>query len=160
MSQYTEMEYADVQSLAKERELNAKGSKEELVARLVEADSTPAVPDPVVPTAETPAAPAATTEKEVQAALLTDVARMKAHLASQPKVKIMIPLEQGMSVETAAKVPFTVNINGYRLSIKRGVFVEVPEQVAEIVMRRLESEGKIGSEYEINQSQQKVEALG
>jgi hypothetical protein len=85
---------------------------------------------------------------------------MKAHLDAQRKVSIMIPLEPGMSQESADLVPFTVNMNGYQLNIRRGVFVEVPDQVADMIKARLESEGKIGSQFEIGNNASKVEALG
>lgn len=165
---YEEMTYGELQAAAKEQGLNAKGSKEELLARLrgeVEGDAPEAEPETEEVEAEPeivpePSAPEAITEKKVAEELKTDIQRMKEHLAKQRKVSIMIPLEQGMSLETAEKVPFVVSINGYRLSIRRGVFVEVPEQVADMIKARLQSEGTIGSQFEIGNSPQKVEALG
>lgn len=162
---YEEMTYGELQAAAKEQGLNAKGSKEELLARLrgeVQGDAPEAEPETeaepeIIPE---PSAPEAITEKKVAEELKTDIQRMKEHLAKQRKVSIMIPLEQGMSLETAEKVPFVVSINGYRLSIRRGVFVEVPEQVADMIKARLQSEGTIGSQFEIGNSPSKVEALG
>jgi hypothetical protein len=55
---------------------------------------------------------------------------MKARLALQPKVSIMIPLE-GKEKKGST---FPVTLNGYRLNIQKGVYVPVPKQVAEIVM--------------------------
>jgi hypothetical protein len=164
---YMELEYAEVQALAKERGLNAKGTKEELVARLEESDGTPATTEETVPEEvnvpeipESTPAPETVTEAKVAKELTTDIQRMKAHLDAQRKVSIMIPLEPGMSQESADLVPFTVNMNGYQLNIRRGVFVEVPEQVADMIKARLESEGKIGSQFEIGNNASKVEALG
>lgn len=55
---------------------------------------------------------------------------MKTLLASQPTVRILVPYEQGEPKGT--QLP--VNINGYRLNVPKGVYVEVPQTVAEIVM--------------------------
>lgn len=56
--------------------------------------------------------------------------RMKTKLASQPRVTINIPLELGEQFGAT----YPVTLNGYRLNIKKGVYVEVPRQVAEVVM--------------------------
>ena len=55
---------------------------------------------------------------------------MKARLALQEKVSIMIPLE-GKEKKGST---FPVTLNGYRLNIQKGVYVKVPKQVADIVM--------------------------
>ena len=55
---------------------------------------------------------------------------MKAKLLKQPRVSIMIPLESKENFGATE----SVILNGYRLNIKKGVYVEVPKQVAEIVM--------------------------
>lgn len=55
---------------------------------------------------------------------------MKSLLASQPTVRIFVPYENGEPKGT--QLP--VNINGYRLNVPKGVYVEVPQTVAEIVM--------------------------
>jgi len=54
---------------------------------------------------------------------------MKKCLEAQTKVRLIIPLEQGESY--GATHP--VIINGYRLNIKKGMYVDVPEQVAEMI---------------------------
>jgi len=56
---------------------------------------------------------------------------MREHLAKQPKVRILIPVEG--KEKPGITVPVT--INGYRLNIMKGVYVEVPEQVADAVMK-------------------------
>lgn len=55
---------------------------------------------------------------------------MKARLALQEKVTIMIPLEPKEKKGST----FPVTLNGYRLNIQKGTYVSVPKQVAEIVM--------------------------
>ena len=60
----------------------------------------------------------------------TKLQRIKDSLAKQPKVKIIIPKEKSESNGAYE----TVQINGYLIQIKKGVYVEVPEQVAQIIM--------------------------
>lgn len=55
---------------------------------------------------------------------------MRDNLHSQPKVTIMIPLEQGEAEGTRT----SVTLNGYRYTIQKNVYVDVPMQVAEVVM--------------------------
>lgn len=166
MTNYEEMSYADLKKEAAERGLKATGTKEELIARLStsepvpdgeQSEETKTEAEETVPEVK---AKKNVSEKDVDKALRSDKDRMKAHLESQRKVSIMIPLEAGVPPAVAEKIPFVLNLNGYRISIKRGVFVEVPEQVAEHIKERLESEGKIGSEYRLDRDPAKQEALG
>lgn len=60
----------------------------------------------------------------------TKIEIIKAKLATQPKVRIIIPKEKNDS-EGAFE---TVQINGYTYQIKKGVYVEVPQQIADIIM--------------------------
>jgi hypothetical protein len=53
--------------------------------------------------------------------------RMKAHLLSQRRVEILIPLEQGSS----PKVPYSWGANGYRLDFPVNQYVTVPKQVSD-----------------------------
>jgi hypothetical protein len=78
----------------------------------------------------------------------TKAERMKANLESQPKVRIMINLEgkevRGKSVET-------VILNGYRLNIPKGVYVDVPQQVADVIANyQSATEDALHNKYEIN----------
>lgn len=56
---------------------------------------------------------------------------MKAHLLAQKKVTVMIPVDSGSD----PSVPFDVTLNGYRLSLPRNQYLEVPEQVAGVIMQ-------------------------
>lgn len=56
--------------------------------------------------------------------------RMKQFLLTQRRVSILIPLEAGSD----PKVPASVTLNGYRLDFPTNTYVEVPEQVANVVM--------------------------
>jgi len=55
--------------------------------------------------------------------------RMKKKLAKQPKVRVLIPKEK----KEPKGATFPVQINGYRLNIRKGVYVEVPEQIADVI---------------------------
>lgn len=176
---YEDMDYAELQAAAKAANLPANGNKEALLERLQNQAPAETQDEPEEETAEEEdegaeggvetaeeapeeeAKPAAkVTDKEVEKQLRGDAAKMKAHLDKQPKVAVMIPLEVGVAPEVAEKVPFVVNMNGYRFQIKRGTFVEVPRQVAEMVKERLESEGKIGRDKRIDRDQNTLDALG
>jgi len=170
------MPYAELQKAAKELDLPANGTKEELISRLEGATPAETPEEPKVDTPEeaeeaekmekpeepeAPANPKAkATDKEVEKQWRGDALKMKEHLAGQKKVIIMIPLEVGVAPEVAEKIPFVCNPNGYRFSIKRGVFEEVPEQVANMIKERLESEGKIGRDLRIDRNPNTLEALG
>ena len=187
----SEMKYAELQALAKERNLNASGTKEKLVARLTEAndgaaaqdggaDSSDAdtnessdskevkesdgAPEQEAPkTDETPKSISPVQErgeqKKADKALRADAKAMKAHLDSQKKVSIMVPFEVGENAEQGKDIPFHCNLNGYVMDIPRGVYTEVPMQIADLIKERLESEGKIGSQWRIDANAQKTEAL-
>lgn len=76
-----------------------------------------------------PKAPAAPVENSTQSHIGKSE-RMRLTLEAQPKVPIMIPLSQG----EAAGSTESVILNGYRLNIRKGEYVMVPEQVARVIM--------------------------
>lgn len=171
MSNYSEMSYTELQKAAKEAGIPANQTKDELIAALeATGDAEPAektAPEaepeqPAEEAAPEPATPKANrvSDADVAKAHMTDAQKMKKHLDAQPKVKVMIPFDAGVDGSVAKKIPFIVNLNGYRYEIQRGVFVEVPQQIAEIVMERLESEGKIGEEFRLDRNADKQAALG
>ena len=61
---------------------------------------------------------------------------MKAQLLKQKRVLVMIPVEAGAS----PKVPLSVTLNGYRLDLPKNTYVEVPEQVAEVIRNSLQQQ--------------------
>ena len=173
---YDEVAYNDLKKLASERGLNPQGTKDELIARLVEADGAgeggntstePAAPAKPAAPAASATRPAANTSRNSTVASsgtvdekhMSKAMRTKAHLDKQRKVMVFIPFEAGENPEQAAKVPFHVGINGYNFDIPRGTAVEVPEQVAKMVAERLESEGKAGRQHRIDLDAKKQEAL-
>lgn len=55
---------------------------------------------------------------------------MKASLLLQPRIRTLIPLDPG----TDPKVLSSVTLNGYRLDFPTNTYIDVPEQVASIIM--------------------------
>lgn len=181
---YEAVAYNDLRKMAADRNLASNGSKEDIIARLLEADAnggntegagegengdgsegagdagdaSATVPAPVTAPAARPTrtAPTAPNTDEV---FKTKVDRIKAALAKQPKVMIFIPFEHGENPEQAAKIQMVVNINGHQFNIPRGVGVEVPQQVAQMVMERLQSEGRAGRGSLISGNPEKETAL-
>lgn len=169
------MKYNDLKKLAAARGLNASGTAEELKARLLEADGDdnqpPAPPQdapeqPKQPSEESDAPLVTMTpqkergsQQKADRQLKKDAQKMKEHLAKQRKVSIMIPFDQGVNAEDAKHIPFHVNLNGYPMDLPRGQYIEVPEQVAEVIRERLESEGKIGQQWRIDRDEKKAQAL-
>jgi hypothetical protein len=171
------MKYNELKAAAAELGLSASGTKEDLTARIKErigapnnagqgdsqsgnASQAPAplqegvsAPKPLTQAQERAA------ESKAERALRTDAQKMKAHLESQRKVSIMIPFEVGENPENGKKVPFHVNLNGYAMDLPRGQYIDVPEQIAEIIKERLESEGKIGSQWRVDRDANKADAL-
>lgn len=152
---YSEMPFADLRKLAKERGLDSKGTADEIVNRLDAYDvAVKAMPnrstDPAEHAdAEEDDAPVHTPaqERNIEQMYRTTAMKQKAYFDAQPKVSVLIPFEFGENPAQAARIPFIVNVNGYQYDIPRGVMVEVPKGVAEIVKDRLESEGKLAREY-------------
>lgn len=54
---------------------------------------------------------------------------IKSLLSEQPKVRVFVPLETGEKLGEF----LPVSINGYRLNVPKGVYVEVPQAVADII---------------------------
>ena len=179
MSKNDKVKYNELKSLAKERGLDASGTKEVLIERLEAADGggAPAPAPEATPAEAAPAADATPVEDEAPSTVTTpqqekalektadrqlrrDAQEMKEALEVQPTVSIMIPFEAGESPENGKKVPFHVNLNGYKKDYPRGEYIDVPRQIADIIKERLESEGKIGEQWRLDRDPKKMEALG
>lgn len=92
-----------------------------------------ATPKEEVPEEEEPEAPVGLGEgiEEGHVPVGSKAEIMREHLAKQPKVRILIPVEG----KEKPGITIPVTINGYRLNIMKGVYVEVPEQVADMIMK-------------------------
>jgi len=109
------------------------------------------IENPTAPTAEDKAA-----EKTDAKRWEGKAAAMKAHLAKQPKVQFLIPL--GFGEKRGAYE--TVIMNGYRLNIMKGVLVELPRQVAELLAESYQMTIAAGQEYLLDRNDAVKEVLG
>lgn len=81
---------------------------------------------------------------------------MKEKLALQPKIRIFMPLEGREKPGTL----FPVTINGHRMYVPKGMYVDVPEQVADIIKDSLQqTEAAIHNDKEITGNAKKEEML-
>lgn len=109
------------------------------------------------------AAPAASKKEEVvptvgrniQHELLGDAERTRRALAKEPKVWFMAPLSP-FEKEGAFE---EVYINGYRTTIKKGVMVEIPRPVMEILANKYKIETESGKDFRINRDSRIEDAL-
>ena len=60
--------------------------------------------------------------------------RQKKFYLSSPKIRFMIPREFGED----NKIKKTVNENGYRLDFPKNTYIEIPEPVAQVLMKSLD----------------------
>jgi hypothetical protein len=77
-------------------------------------------------------------------------------LMAQPKVMFMVPKTPGEADGLAYEA---VTIDGLRSEIRKGVMVEVPRQIAEILAEKYRIELSAGSHKRIDGSQDKLNAL-
>lgn len=89
--------------------------------------------------------------------LFTDTAAAtKKVLDAEPKVSFIIPLMPGEK-EGAYEI---VNINGYQVTIKKGVMVDIPRSVAMVLANHYQITMSAGQEKLLGRSQSVDEALG
>jgi hypothetical protein len=98
--------------------------------------------------------PAAVAESSPQAHI-GKAERMRLQLDAQPKVAIMIPLSQG----EAAGSTESVILNGYRLNIRKGEYVYVPEQVARVIMESQQQTQQAIANYFLMNAEGKSQAM-
>lgn len=103
-------------------------------------------------------------KREVEKKWKSKADRMRAKLESQPKIRFMVPLsgdekpgvireeiingrKEFVHVSGAIE---TVQLNGYKTLIPKGVFVELPEQVAEVLSEAHRLTQEAGKDYLID----------
>lgn len=82
-------------------------------------------------------------------------AKMKISLLKQPKIRMIIPRKDGES----SKVLQTVNLNGYRLDFPKQAYIDVPEQVANVLAESLAQTEAALKEYLIDREKGVEDAL-
>lgn len=102
--------------------------------------------------AATPSKPATTSS----AVLLQDqAAQTKAILAKKPHVNFIIPIMDG-----EAKGAYeTVQINGYKLTIQKGIMVNIPMPVANLLAEKYRINMSAGEEHRIDRAPDVTGAL-
>jgi hypothetical protein len=71
---------------------------------------------------------------ESRAALGSKAQAMKETLSKQPKVRIFVPLASGEK----QGVTQSVILNGYPIYIRKGTYVDVPQQIADVLQIKME----------------------
>lgn len=77
-------------------------------------------------------------------------------LQKQPKVAFMIPRDP---MEADGLAYETVQINGHRMEIKKGVMVTIPRQVAEILAEKYRVQLEAGAEKRLDRSEDVMDKL-
>ena len=72
----------------------------------------------------------------------------KKALDAQPKVRIMIPLQNGEQPGSVQEF----NINGYRIAVRKNVMVDVPEQIAQMIAERYQIETTAGANMRLDRA--------
>lgn len=109
--------------------------------------ATPAKP------AEVPAEPVKTPKA---VASVDTAAETKDILAKSPHVNFIVPLGEGENAGSSE----TVQINGYRLTIQKGVMVNIPVQVANLLAEKYRIAMTAGQDKRIDRASDVSEALG
>lgn len=142
MANLSKTKLADLRKLAKEAEVEGYEDMEraELVAALEEkqtgsGEEAPAEKEEEIKAPEdvSEAPVSAIGVDESVAPVGSKAAKMKEILSKQPKVRVLIPLEPGEKRGSTE----SVTLNGYRLNIQKGVYVDVPQQVADVLSNSL-----------------------
>jgi hypothetical protein len=145
MSNYKDLNKTQLTELALERGVPLTG--EETKAKLIEMLSGEAVqeadvadapsPTPVAPTVQTPVkekTEVATLEDgDTLPWVIMDQAFYKEYFAKEKRIRILIPLAPGEKKGTLE----VISINGYRIHVKKGYFVDVPESFATVIQQAL-----------------------
>ena len=79
---------------------------------------------------------------------------MKEQLLKQKRVSILIPQSGG-----DANIPASVNLNGYRLDFPTNTYIDVPEQIAEIIRNSNDQTIAALNQYRIGGDSKKGDAL-
>lgn len=80
---------------------------------------------------------------------------MKDSLLVQGRVRVLIPVDSGSD----PSVPFSVCLNGYRLDLPRNQYIDVPQQVAEVIMNSHSQTVRALEQFKIGGNKAKEDAL-
>lgn len=108
-----------------------------------------------VKTATTKKLPASSNSVKEEDSLLGDAKRTKEAMANEPKVSYIIPL--GFGEKKGAYE--TVSINGYKLTIQKGVRVEIPLPFAKLLDEYLGIQENVGLDKRLDLDEEKQKVL-
>jgi len=86
------------------------------------------------------------TEQEIAQLLSQDAKAMKDRLSKQPRVDFLIPLMPGERNGAYE----TVQLNGYKLTIKKGCMVNIPLQIAQVLADSYRITSEVGQDMLID----------
>ena len=107
-------------------------------------------PEPVKPSE-----PEKATSSVIEASMERNMKSMKEHLDSQPKVSFYVPLgdnEREGDYET-------VQLNGYTVQVKKGVQVQLPQQIAEVLMNKYKVNTEAGRDMRLDRDSDVTNSL-
>jgi len=81
---------------------------------------------------------------------------MKKALLAQPKIKIIVPKADGED----PTVRLSVNLNGYRLDFPKNTYLDVPEQIADVIISSQKQQTEALMPFRIDRNRKTEEALG
>lgn len=122
----------------------------EAAPQTLKKDEKGLVVDPTAPTAQDRAGER-TEAKEWEG----KAAKMKEYLWSQPLVNFLIPLSFGEKRGAYE----TVTMNGYRLNIMKGVMVEIPKDVANLLAESYQLTAEAGQDFLLDRNETVKEML-
>ena len=131
---------------AEEAPVSAPGEAEEVKDLEEESGlAAPLDPAPAAPETPAPAKPkeAPLTNSQVVELHKSKAQKMKENLESQPKIRFFIPLAMGEKKGAYE----TVNLNGYGLKIAKGMYVDLPTQVADVLAESYGQTEQAGQEF-------------
>jgi hypothetical protein len=103
-------------------------------------------------------------EKDTEKAWQTKADKFSKHLEKQPKVRVLIPLEVGEKVGNVKKIKikgimqyrhisgavWSKTFNGFRVILPKGIYTEVPEQIADNIAKELDQTQRAGEHLKID----------
>lgn len=92
---------------------------------------------------------------DVAQELRSDVQTAKKNLEKEPQVSIMIPLAQGEKQGAT----HDCYINGYKVTVKKGAMVSVPQSIANLIAQHYDIDMNGGNEFLLENDQEKANAL-
>jgi hypothetical protein len=127
----------ETENLETEVEETTEEQSEEVEATEVEEETTV---KPPVPKKEVKA------PMDVQRELNSDIAMTKALLAKEPEVNFLVPLAEGEKPGAVHEV----FINGYKMTVPKGVMTIVPKPVAELLGESYRINATAGAEFRLD----------